>query len=68
METLTQSTMTKFNGHENYTSPNTDVEQLFNENIYGALEDAMSIKTDDMDVQDFKNLVLFILNVKCQLI
>jgi len=60
--------MTKFNGQENYTSPNTDVEQLFNENIYGALEDAMSIKTDDMDVQDFKNLVLFILNVKCQLI
>tara|TARA_R110002153_G_scaffold234921_1_gene388290 strand:- start:219 stop:416 length:198 start_codon:yes stop_codon:yes gene_type:complete len=50
---------------------NTDTpnyEKMFNENIYDALSDAMSIKTDNMSVEDFKNLVQFILNVKCQLI
>jgi len=55
---------------EKFTSDNQDVniQKLFNDNIYGALEDAMSIKTDEMNPEDFKNLVLFILNFKCQLI
>tara|TARA_R110002072_G_scaffold271842_2_gene431833 strand:- start:1806 stop:2015 length:210 start_codon:yes stop_codon:yes gene_type:complete len=55
---------------ETFTSDckNENIQKLFNENIYGALEDAMSIKTDDMNSDDFKNLVLFILNFKCQLI
>ena len=45
-----------------------DIKKMFNENIYSALEDAMSMKTDDMEPEDFKNLVLFILNFKCNLI
>lgn len=45
-----------------------DINKLFNENIYSALETAMSIKTPDMSIEDFKNLVQFILNVQCKLI
>lgn len=60
---------------ETYTTqPNIDfgdkvlMKELFNKNIYSALQSAMSIKTDDMSEKDFKNLVQFILNVKCKLI
>lgn len=56
---------------DNYKSKNEtddDIKKMFNENIYSALEDAMSMKTDDMEPEDFKNLVLFILNFKCNLI
>ena len=59
----------------NYTKqPNIDfsnkkqMKKLFNKHIYSALQSAMSIKTDDMSDKDFKNLVQFILNIKCQLI
>ena len=45
-----------------------DVKKMFNENILSALQDAMSIKTDDMSPEDFRALVLFILNFKCNLI
>ncbi len=45
-----------------------ELKKLFKKNIYSALESAMSIKTDDMSEKDFKNLVQFILSVKCQLI
>jgi len=51
-----------------YTKPinmDTELKEKFNKNIYSALQEAMSIKTDDMEIDDFKNLVLFILNVKC---
>ena len=56
------------------TQPNIDfgnkaqMKELFNKHIYSALQSAMSIKTDDMSDKDFKNLVQFILNVKCKLI
>lgn len=66
METQTQPIMpTSFTQK---TLKETDIDTLFKQNIYGALQDAMSIKTDDMDVEDFKNLVVFILNAKCNLI
>ena len=45
-----------------------ELKKLFNTHIYSALQSAMSIKTDEMSERDFKNLVQFILNVKCQLI
>jgi len=43
----------------------TELKEKFNKNIYSALQEAMSIKPDDMELDDFKNLVVFILNVKC---
>lgn len=54
--------------YEQKNETDDDIKKMFNENIYSALEDAMSMKTDDMEPEDFKNLVLFILNFKCNLI
>jgi len=50
------------------TEQQLDIKRMFNENIYEALQQAMTIKSDDMELDDFKNLVMFILNVKCNLI
>lgn len=44
------------------------LKELFKKHIYSALECAMSVKNDNMTDTDFKNLVHFILNIKCQLI
>ena len=46
----------------------TEMKELFKKNIYSSIQCAMSVKTDNMSEKDFKNLVQFILNVKCQLI
>ena len=45
------------------TKNDKDIKRMFNEHINEALRQAMTIKNDDMDVEDFKRLVLFILNV-----
>ncbi len=55
---------TEYNYNEQINM-DTELEKSFDANIYAALQEAMTIKTDDMEVADFKNLVLFILNVKC---
>ena len=52
----------------NLPKDQTEVKKMFNANIMSALQDAMSIKTDDMSPDDFRNLVVFILNFKCKLI
>lgn len=54
--------------HTKMNKTKSELKKLFNKNIYSALESAMSIKTDNMSEKDFKNLVHFILSVKCQLI
>ena len=61
--------MTKINTqHTKMYKSKSELQHLFKKHIYSALESAMSIKTDDMSDKDFKNLVQFILSVKCQLI
>ena len=45
------------------TKNDKDIKRMFNEHINEALRQAMTIKNDDMDVEDFKRLELFILNV-----
>ena len=41
---------------------------LYNENIVSAFGEAIKLKTADMSEEHFKNLVLFILQLKCGLI
>jgi hypothetical protein len=47
----------------------TDTDRMFHDNIVAALQEAMAIRgAGKLSHQHFKNLVLFILNVKCGLI
>ncbi len=44
------------------------IQDLYRQNIKSSFEEAMKLKTKNMTTDKFKNLVLFILQVKCGLI
>lgn len=68
MNTMYQPTTSTFKNNSTSIKQDVDIKRMFDANIYDALQEAMSIKQDDMKLDDFKNLVMFILNVKCNLI
>jgi|TARA_R110002073_G_scaffold70411_4_gene173864 hypothetical protein len=68
MNTMYQPTIPLMKSKSTDTKQELDIKRMFNDNIYEALQQAMTIKSDDMELDDFKNLVMFILNVKCNLI